>query len=78
VGSVEKQAFYRLKKVNKAVADYNWIRDGDRIAVAVSGGKDSLSLLKLLADRRSSVPQRCDLLAMDIEPGTGYGEQDRP
>ena len=36
-----------LKKVNKAVHEYDLIGDGDRIVVAVSGGGDSLSLLRL-------------------------------
>jgi len=77
VGAVEKQAFYLLKKVNKAVRDYDMIRDGDRIAVAVSGGKDSLSLLKLLAHRRSSVPERYDLLVIHVESDLGCGEHIR-
>ncbi len=74
MGSVEKQAFYLLKKVNKAIRDYDMIRDGDRIAVAVSGGKDSLSLLKLLAHRQTSVPERYDLLAIHVESDRGCGE----
>ena len=77
MGAVEKQAFYLLKKVNKAVRDYDMIRDGDRIAVAVSGGKDSLSLLKLLAHRRSSVPERYDLLVIHVESDLGCGEHIR-
>jgi tRNA 2-thiocytidine biosynthesis protein TtcA len=74
MGSVEKQAFYLLKKVNKAIRDYDMIRDGDRIAVAVSGGKDSLSLLKLLAYRQSSVPERYDLLAIHVESNIACSE----
>lgn len=74
MGAIEKQAFYLLKKVNKAIRDYDMICDGDRIAVAVSGGKDSLSLLKLLDHRRSSVPERYDLLAIHVESDVECGE----
>jgi tRNA 2-thiocytidine biosynthesis protein TtcA len=42
------------------------IRDGDRIAVAVSGGIDSLSLLALLRLRKKRVPQRYQLTAVHI------------
>ena len=39
-----------LSFVRRAVDDYSMIDDGDRIAVGVSGGKDSLTLLEVLAD----------------------------
>ncbi len=62
-----------LKKVNKAVREFNLIEDGDRILVAVSGGKDSLSLLRLLQVHQRSVPHSYDLIAahvqMDFPPG---------
>ena len=77
MGAVEKQAFYLLRKVNKAIRDYDMIHGEDRIAVAVSGGKDSLSLLKLLAHRRSSVPERYDLLVIHVESDLGCGEHIR-
>jgi len=67
MASAEKLAFYLLKKVNKAIRDYELIDDGDRIAVAVSGGKDSLSLLKLLAHRRSSVREDYELVALHVQ-----------
>lgn len=67
MGSVEKLGFYLLKKVNKAVRDYGLIRDGDRIVVAVSGGKDSLSLLKLLNARRRLVREKYRLVAVHVQ-----------
>ena len=39
------------RKVGKAIHEYKMIRDGDRIAVGVSGGKDSLTLLDALRGR---------------------------
>ena len=42
------------------------IADGDRVAVAVSGGKDSLSLLQLLDLRRESAEERCELVAIHV------------
>lgn len=49
--------------------DYTMLADGDRIAVAVSGGKDSLTLLKLLHDRKQFTPIKYDLLAVNIDLG---------
>ena len=66
---LEKTAYFLSKKVGRAIADYGMINDGDRILVAVSGGKDSLSLLKILDDRRSFVPITYELVAVYIDMG---------
>jgi hypothetical protein len=55
-----------LKKINKAVRDHDLIEERDRIAVAVSGGKDSLSLLKLLNTRRRAVKESHELVAIHV------------
>ena len=52
--------------VNRAVREFNMIRDGDRIAVAVSGGKDSLALLRLLQVRRSFSHTQYELAAVHV------------
>ncbi|MDD5045025.1 MAG: ATP-binding protein [Candidatus Omnitrophica bacterium] len=66
---IEGPEFYISKKIGKAIADYDMLRDGDKISVAVSGGKDSLTLLKVLNDRRSFVPIKYDLLAVHVDLG---------
>jgi tRNA 2-thiocytidine biosynthesis protein TtcA len=58
---------FLLKEVNQAIREYRMIREGDRIAVAVSGGKDSLSLLTLLRLRQQRVPQRYQLVAVHVQ-----------
>lgn len=62
----EKRAFYLLKDVNKAIRDYGMLADGDRIAVAVSGGKDSLTLLDLLRFRQRSAVDKCQIVAVHV------------
>ena len=41
-----------LSYLRKGITKYKLIADGDKIAVGVSGGKDSVTLLKLLAEYR--------------------------
>jgi len=61
--------FYVSKRVGRAIADYQMLSEGDKIAVAVSGGKDSLTLLRILADRQKFVPIKYELLAVHIDLG---------
>jgi len=55
--------------LGKAVRDYNMIEDGDRVAVAVSGGKDSMALLYMLKERLKWIPIHYDLLAVYLDMG---------
>ncbi len=55
--------------VRRAVDDYNMIEDGDRIAVGVSGGKDSLVLLLTLAHMRRFYPKKYDIVAITVDMG---------
>ena len=69
----EKLTFYLLKNVNKAIREFNMIADGDRVAVAVSGGKDSRSLLHLLHSRQHVVAEKYYLTALHVEANiAGY------
>jgi len=62
----DKLAFYLLKRLNKAVYEFDMLADGDRIGVAVSGGPDSLTLLRLLQIRQRSAPERYELVALHV------------
>ena len=48
--------------IRRAVEDYNMIQEGDKIAVALSGGKDSITLLYGLHTLRRFYPIHFDLL----------------
>ncbi len=65
--------------VRRAVDDYNMIEDGDRIAVGVSGGKDSLVLLEVLSEMRRFYPKKYEVFAVTIDmgfEGSDYSEID--
>ena len=66
---LEGSGFYISKRVGRAIMDYQMLAEGDKIAVAVSGGKDSLTLLRILNDRRSFVPIKYELLAVHVDLG---------
>jgi len=57
----------------RTVGEHRLIEEGDRILVAVSGGKDSLTLLDLLRGARRKAPVRFDLVAAHLDQGQpGY------
>lgn len=58
-----------LSKVRKAVDDYHMIAEGDKIAVGISGGKDSLTLLYALSSLRRFYPHPFDLVAVTVDLG---------
>lgn len=62
-----------LKKVGRAIADYNLIEEGDKVMVAVSGGKDSYTLLHILETLRRKAPVKFSIFAVNIDPDfSGY------
>ncbi len=70
-------AYKVLKKnIGKALHQYDMISDGDRILVGLSGGKDSFTLMWMLAERLKRVPINYNLYAVHIDLGFdgGFGE----
>ena len=58
-----------LSFVRRAVDDYQMIEEGDRIAVGISGGKDSLALLGALARLRLFYPKKFEVIGITIDMG---------
>lgn len=58
-----------LSLVRKACDDYNMIDEGDKIAVGISGGKDSLTLLTAMASLRRFYPKKFELYAITVDLG---------
>jgi len=55
-----------LKNINKTIYKYGLIEDGDKIAVSISGGKDSFTLLHLLNIRRTVVNENYQIYPVNV------------
>lgn len=57
-----------MRPVGRAIADYAMIREGDRVLLGLSGGKDSLSLLYILRQLQRHAPVGFELAAITVDP----------
>lgn len=58
-----------MSKVRKALDDYHMINDGDKIAIGISGGKDSLTLLYALNGLKRFYPNKFEICAITVDLG---------
>ncbi|MGL5049898.1 MAG: tRNA lysidine(34) synthetase [Fusobacteriaceae bacterium] len=64
------------KKFVKAISDFNLIEDGDKIAIGVSGGKDSLLLAKLFQELKKDRSKNFEITFISMNPGFGSMDLD--
>ena len=58
-----------LSYMRKAIEDYNMIEENDKIAICLSGGKDSITLLHAFKALQRFYPKKFDIIAISINPG---------
>ncbi len=65
-----------MSPVRRAIDDFNMIDNGDLIAVGLSGGKDSITLLSALAGLRRFYPNKFDIIAIRIDTGLDFNKEE--
>jgi tRNA 2-thiocytidine biosynthesis protein TtcA len=72
----DKLTYFTSKKVGKAIWDYQMLKEGDRLLIAVSGGKDSLCLLRIMKERIKFVPIDYEVIACYVDMGFEWVNKD--
>jgi tRNA 2-thiocytidine biosynthesis protein TtcA len=67
VSDPDRIAHFLLKDITRTMGEFALVDDGDSVAVAVSGGKDSRAMLDLLLRHRRRAPYDYDLLALHVD-----------
>ena len=65
-----------LSHMRKAIEEYSMIEEGDKIAVCLSGGKDSITLLHALKSLQRFYPKKFELIAISVNPGFEFFDVD--
>ena len=58
-----------LSHMRKAIEDYHMIEENDKIAICLSGGKDSITMLHAFKSLQRFYPKKFDIIAISINPG---------
>ena len=64
--------YFATKKVGKAIWDFKMLAEGDKVIIAVSGGKDSLCLLRIMEERAKFIPIHCEMVACFVDMGFSW------
>ncbi len=65
-----------LSYMRKAINDYDMIQEGDKIAVALSGGKDSTTMLMAFKNLQIFFPKKFDIIAISVDPGFEFFDRE--
>ena len=74
--NVNGLSYFIIKKVGKAIWDYRMLKEGDKVLIAVSGGKDSLSLSRIMNERTKFVPIDYEIIACYVDMGFEWVNKD--
>ena len=58
-----------LSHMRKAIEEYNMIEENDKIAICLSGGQDSITMLHAFKSLQRFYPKKFDIIAVSIDPG---------
>ncbi len=61
-----------LSYMRKAIEDYNMIEENDKIAICLSGGKDSITMLHAFKNLQIFYPKKFEIIAISVNPGFEY------